>query len=698
MAQDAVTAQRTSQPMTIDGQLNEPDWQAVPAITEFLQFRPVAGGSPDGDTAVRVLFDDRFVYVGVRVSNTQHPPQARISQREDINDDDQIGIYIDTVGDGRSGYIFYINALGIQQDIRYSNGDWFSDWDTVYFSQGTVTEDGYVLEVAIPFRSLRYPAAETPNWKLMFTRKIPRVGAKYGWPEMARRHPRPFVQARPMVGLEVPNRGAGLSIQPSLFGAQQWDTEDSESLQTVNTEQLNDQLRPSINLQWGYGADSGLTATINPDFSQIEGDVNQVNVNARFAFYYPEQRAFFLDNIGMFSDTSSSLYTRSIADPIYGLKAAGTQNGLDYGLLHSIDRNPLASFNLNETPGFSDDDTEGRWASTTVMRLRKSAFGQGFVGLYFSDKRLLEPLEQADSPLDLGSNNVLSLDLNLPFSEVWTLNAAHNNSVTNANEHRLIGSLTSMVIERQPGTGFGGNISLKHSTPGYRNETGFVTLSGATTTSAELNYGQAIGSSFIRPELEFSYTEEEIGNHFAGLDASTRININGLHRFQFSYGPRLVHFQDVTVDGYSSKAEWSARFSQMLKTKVGVRINREIDYSLKIPGISQAPYFELVLRPSQRLKIFSELSHSRFSPEGLGSELANNLFNKLNYQMTRNWGLRLIQQSTLREDELSTRNSLLFTWIRSPGTEAYIGGTLSSSDSTLTEASLFAKLTWLFRI
>ena len=82
------------------------------------------------------------------------------------------------------------------------------------------------------------------------------------------------MQARPIVDLEVPNRGAGLSIQPSIFGAQQWEIDDNESLQPLSTDQLNDRLRPSVNLQWGYGADSGLTATINPDFSQIEGDVN----------------------------------------------------------------------------------------------------------------------------------------------------------------------------------------------------------------------------------------------------------------------------------------------------------------------------------------------------------------------------------------------------------------------------------------
>ena len=180
---------------------------------------------------------------------------------------------------------------------------------------------------------------------------------------------------------------------------------------------------------------------------------------------------------------------------------------------------------------------------------------------------------------------------------------------------------------------------------------------------------------------------------------ATRINLAGLHRIKFSYGPRITHYQDVTVEGFASKASWSARFSDKIKTDAGLKYEREIDFEKKVPGYSAAPYLKIVLRPTHRLKIYTELNHSRFTPEGLPTELANNLFTKVNWQMSRTWGLRLIQQNTLQQDEeFTTRNSLLFTWIKSPGTEAYIGGTLSTSETTPADASVFAKLTWLFRL
>ena len=97
------------------------------------------------------------------------PSKHGISPREDVNDDDQVGIYLDPIGDGRTGYIFYLNPLGIQQDIRYSNGQWMVNWNTIFDTKGTVTETGYTIEMALPFKSLQY--TEDGTWTVSMTRK-----------------------------------------------------------------------------------------------------------------------------------------------------------------------------------------------------------------------------------------------------------------------------------------------------------------------------------------------------------------------------------------------------------------------------------------------------------------------------------------------------------------------------------------------
>ena len=108
----------------LDGSLDEEPWTSAPAVTNLLRHRPQAGGPPPCPTEIRFLQDDKNLYVGARVYDCDYTIRSRVGAREKINQDDQIGVYFDTFGDGRTGYLFYINPHGVQQDIRNSNGNW----------------------------------------------------------------------------------------------------------------------------------------------------------------------------------------------------------------------------------------------------------------------------------------------------------------------------------------------------------------------------------------------------------------------------------------------------------------------------------------------------------------------------------------------------------------------------------------------
>jgi len=123
-AEPSVTIIKTSEKIVIDGSLDEDVWKQATPITNLIRFIPTDGGAPAGTTEIRMIQDEDTLYFSMIVRDSETPIQARVSPREDVNDDDQIGIYIDTIGDGRTGYIFYINPIGIQQDMRYSNGNW----------------------------------------------------------------------------------------------------------------------------------------------------------------------------------------------------------------------------------------------------------------------------------------------------------------------------------------------------------------------------------------------------------------------------------------------------------------------------------------------------------------------------------------------------------------------------------------------
>ncbi|MDP6935195.1 MAG: hypothetical protein QGG40_19905, partial [Myxococcota bacterium] len=128
---ESVQVVRATGTIEIDGQLNEPDWLQAQVVDTFLQYSPTEGGPPPGSTEFRFLQDERHLYIGMRVSGVDYPLRARVVPREDISADDQLAVYLDTFRDTQSGYMFWFNPLGIQQDIRYGNGDWNQAWNTV---------------------------------------------------------------------------------------------------------------------------------------------------------------------------------------------------------------------------------------------------------------------------------------------------------------------------------------------------------------------------------------------------------------------------------------------------------------------------------------------------------------------------------------------------------------------------------------
>jgi hypothetical protein len=198
-----VAVATTQTPLTVDGRLDEPGWAQAQEITRFTRYVPAPGGAPAERVSVRVLQDDETLYIGVLVEDSKNPIRARLSPREDLNDDDQIGVYLDTFNDERNGFVFYFNALGVQQDARWANGEWVQDWNTVLDAEATRHTHGFTLEIAIPFRSLRYPdtGAHPQTWGLIVTRKVPGEGAKYSFPPLQRGHPQLFSQAARLTGI-----------------------------------------------------------------------------------------------------------------------------------------------------------------------------------------------------------------------------------------------------------------------------------------------------------------------------------------------------------------------------------------------------------------------------------------------------------------------------------------------------------------
>ncbi len=723
LAQDARVADATG-PIVLDGRLDEPDWATAPPLSGLQRYRPIDGGPPPGETEVRFLQDERFLYVGVTVTGADYGVRARISPREAINADDQVGIYLDTFHDHRSGYIFYFNPLGIQQDIRQNNGKWNMSWSTAYRSRGTATEDSFTIEVAFPWRSLKYQPGGEQTWGVIITRKIPSEGSKYAYPKLERGHPALFSQAADLGGVKPAARGSGLELIPALTVSQDWPREDVGPREDPmrGLDSPLQVMRPSLDARFGITPDLGLAATLNPDFSQVESDVSDVRLNARFAFQFPETRPFFLDGSEFYTDRQKTLYTRSVNEPLYGVKVSGREGAWSVGALNSLDLTPLASFNENETPGFDEADIEGRSALNTVFRLRRDVLGTGTVGLALVDKRVLD--FTLDQPLDTeagrstGTHQAATIDANVPLGGRWFVSGSTLQSITGtAEDGGRWGQGNEVSISRASGVGTGLELYASDRTPGLRQETGFLPQVGQTMTGGALDHTFTPDGwvQAYTPEVTLDLGWERNGEHRHELGTTHELVIAGIHTLELfgagsmsAEGRQTDSPADSTTSpgmtdftGWSVGSAYEGQIGAVAELEPELSLSRTLDFTYLVPATTTSVSLDGTLRPTQSLRLDARTRYNRHVPDGEQAQASTLTRGRLTWQFTQALGLRLVEEhisGSLFEDA-ALQSSALLSWLEVPGTAFYLGYTETAALAPYlaSERVVFAKASVLLR-
>jgi len=356
----------------IDGVLDEPFWQTVPVISDFRQREPVDGGEPSERTEVRIGYDENNLYFGVLLYDSEPELIRRsILQREGrIDQDDHIWIVLDTYNDDRNAYIFELNSFGTQGDALFTDesmslDDW--NWEGVYRSEAKITEEGWALEVAIPFTTIRFSDAEAPEMGIAIRRAIRRKNEEVLWPHIGQEFRGGVVnvsQCATLQGLQILRRGSYMELKPFAIGG-------GQKIGGGATDFIED-----VGLDFKYALTSSVTLdlTLNTDFAQVESDNVQINLT-RFNLFFPEKREFFLERAGLFSfgkgrDTEI-FFSRRIGlanDIIGGGRVTGQAGPLSIGVL-----------TLN-TDDFTDGTTTTMGANNSVVRLRADVIPRMTVG------------------------------------------------------------------------------------------------------------------------------------------------------------------------------------------------------------------------------------------------------------------------------------------------------------------------------
>jgi len=727
--------------VTIDGVLDESVWRDAALLTGFSQYRPVDGRPAEDSTEVLVWYAPDAIYFGIRAFEPHgQVVRATLGDRDNIDADDRVEILLDAYLDHRRATLFAINPLGVQEDGVWSDGvgagaaggpsaggrfDATIDLnpDYVYQSRGRLTDWGYEVEVRIPLKSLRYQSADPQDWGLQIVRVVQHSGYEETWTPAVRANASFLIQSGRLVGLTALQRGVVLDLTPE-FTTKVDGAPGASGYDYTGTPELGG------NLRWGVTQNLGVTATANPDFSQVEADVGQVTVNERFALFYPEKRPFFLEGLEQFDTPNRLIYTRRIVQPVFGAKLAGKIGGTGIAYLGAVDNR---------------DSATGANPVYNLVRLRRDLGPTSTVGITYTDR------------IDGDAyNRVLSADARVVWRSIWFSEVQLGGAWTRDGTGARAGKLWDVTFADRTGRAYGNHFELLGIERTFQDTSGFVNrmdLVAGRTFNRFTWYGRPgalleqvsaiVGFAPIWRYADFGRlrgtVEDTLQNSWvATLRGGWALNLT-LSLNHFSFDPAA--YVGETVNGAPFVVP-NGLYHLPGIVLGGSTPNRALAASATViygaaalfPEAAEGRQFSVVTtaawRPTPSVRIEARWVHERFTRARDGSRFstANIPRLKLEYQLSRAIFFRYVgqyfaqDQAALEDPRTGQpilggaaavagvtnnfRNDVLFSYKPVPGTVCFLGygASLKEPDAfqfrNLSRASdgFFLKLSYLYRM
>lgn len=473
---------RAAIPPRIDGRLDDPIWQLITPITDFVQYEPVDGASPTELTEMYVAFDSNHLYFAF-YAHYFDPSIMRANRvdRDRAFEDDLLTIYLDTFMDQQRCFDFDINAYNVQGDgiINLSTisergaGIPRADrsWDALFESGTQIVEDGFTVEMSIPFKSLRYPQLPpgVPHqWGFQFVREIKeRDRESIVWAPMTR-DVRSFMgQMGVLEGMTDLSTSHNLEILPTVTGIRFGSLDPS-----TGEFGTSNQSEAGVNVK--YGVTSNLTAdfAFNPDFSQIESDLPQIEINQRFPLFFPELRPFFIEGNEIFEIAGPVplVHTRTIVDPLYGAKLTGKAGRFTVGTLVANDEAPG---NLND----EIDPAFDRSAQTFIGRAKYDLYTESHIGAIVTNRDFLD-----------SRSTITGVDTGLRLSRIHRLSiVAVRASHRDVDGFQRSGHMFDLQLRRN-GRNFDWSVETYEISPDFDTDVGFVRRRNQRRVDGNLSY------------------------------------------------------------------------------------------------------------------------------------------------------------------------------------------------------------------
>ena len=491
--QKLARAVRTEAPPVIDGRLDDAVWQQAEVIDDFHQIRPGDGAAPSERTEVYLLYDDDAFYVGARMWDSEpHRITANILRHNvRLGPDDRLAVIIDPFNSGRGGYRFETNANGVRHDMLYENvSRTNAEWRVIWEVESSIDEDGWVTEMAIPFKTLPFdPNVDT--WGINFARAIRRRGEEDVWVSRNRSY-NPSIVGR-ATGFQGMDQGVGLDVVPALAVSRQ---------KVFATSSNETDTNPSLDIFYRLTPSLNGSLTFNTDFSATEVDDRQVNLT-RFSLFFPEKRDFFLNDADLFefgriggrtrdANIASSRPSRENGRPFFsrrlGLSSSGTPVDLEYGgkLSGRVGRFTVGALAMRQDEFETVDAT-----NVFVGRVTANVLDESALGLIVTDG---DPNSNFDNSL-MGVD-FRYLNTRLPGGRVLEGDAWYQRSDTEG----LAGedSSAGFGIGMPNNSGFRGALTVKEIEANFKPALGFVNRSDVRDATASIGYTHIVNGDFVQ--------------------------------------------------------------------------------------------------------------------------------------------------------------------------------------------------------
>lgn len=660
---------RTATPPVMDGRLDDPAWRGAALLDQWVQVKPGDNIAPEGRTEARLLYDREHLYIAVRAWDDRAKVRAVLHERDAVirssgqeQGQDYVGIRLDTFNDRRQAYGIAVNPLGLQGDGIEVEGTGFTEWDGTFDTKGMLLEDGWSVEIRIPLRSLRYPAQAEHEWGFLMTRGYGRETMEDSPIPRNRDLACSLCQAITLTGISDIATSRAIEVNPTLV------TRASASRPELGQPfgATDAGLEVGANVKLGLSPSLTLDGTINPDFSQVEADAGQLDINNRFALFFPEKRPFFLEGANIFetrfplpgadpgyqTPPINLVYTRQIVDPLGGAKLSGQAGRTSVGLIAALD--DYAGYVLDDpiggiAPG-SLDPFAGERPLSLVARAQVDVLSDGFLGLTGTRRSFAgshSQLGAIDARLRFGANlQVRALLARSDASEADVAGPVRGRLgevLSGAALEAALDSVPSEALdldgESRRGTGlqvqaewtsrnweFGAGVL--DITPGFETRLGFTPRSDQILYSGFLRY-QYRGTGFVkslipavRLEQGYEHDGDRLLSHGARTDFMARANLDvslpAATEFSAGYSRLFIRYEDIDFDDLDrSYVYLSTRPTRQLSAYVFLRAGEEVIYDdiveegPPLPNTFVSLSGSLGLRPIPALRLDLSFSGSR---------------------------------------------------------------------------------------